>query len=87
MIIRVDTTKGSVRLDNPMDFTSFSVHPDPPAPVAAVAAALATPVPDLEGHVWVTISQLRQLAAPPPLAWEEGFEAMIAYAGDCPLVG
>ncbi len=80
MIVRVAPSTGSVALDEPTDFTSFSVQAEANADRADVADALDTPLPDLDGHVWVSVDQLRELAPSSSPTWHRDFDKMLQYA-------
>ncbi len=86
MIVRVDTTAGTVVLEEPAAFTGFTVVAPAGADEAAVVAALG---PDGrvagEGHVWVRAAAVERWAGAAVEglvddAWREGFAKMLDYA-------
>jgi hypothetical protein len=80
MIIHIDA-EGSVRLDEPDTFTSFSVR----APGLAVDEVVETLAGDGyscdDEHVWVAISRLHTLGdAAGGESWRAGCDGMLEYA-------
>ncbi len=80
MIISCDPTAGSLRMRERDVFTSFHVEAPESTEPAAISRLLATPAPDREDHVWVSIAQLRELAGETSEEWEQNLDAMLAYA-------
>ena len=82
MLIVVDLAAARVSLEDPDEFTRFSVAlegPGDPAPVLA-ASGIGRLRDDGE-HVVVDPAALRALAGPAAdEAWDEGFSGMCAYA-------
>lgn len=75
-------TDGSVTLDQPTEFTAFDIRSADPSP-SAVLAALGSGGSDApeEGHVFVAVAAIRELAgAAADAGWEAGLAAMLAYA-------
>ncbi|MCQ4159024.1 hypothetical protein NON00_03680 [Roseomonas sp. GC11] len=70
---------GMVVLEEPGDFRRFGILAAPGAPLESALAGLAR----VEGqHAWVSPQALRRLAPQAGLPdWEEGFGAMLGYAG------
>ena len=82
MLIVIDLAAARVSLEDPDEFTRFSVAlegPGDPAPVLA-ASGIGRLRDDGE-HVVVDPAALRALAGPAAdEAWDEGFSGMCAYA-------
>jgi hypothetical protein len=73
---------GSVTLDQPTEFTAFDIRSADPSP-SAVLAALGAGCADApeEGHVFVAVAAVRELAGlAVDESWETGLAAMLAYA-------
>lgn len=81
MIVRIDTTAGTVQLVDPGEFTRFHVEAD--ADAVAVAETLGVDGrPASDDHVWIRLDALRRWAgAAADAAWEQKFAGMVAYAG------
>ena len=82
MLVLIDLSAGGVTLDDPSDFTRFSVALAGEGDLAAVVrtAGLGR-LADDGAHVVVDPSALRALAGPAAdAAWEDGFAGMCAYA-------
>ena len=82
MLVLIDLSAGGVTLDDPSDFTRFSVALEGRGDVAArTTAAGLGHLADDGAHVVVDPTALRALAGPAAdEAWDEGFAGMCAYA-------
>lgn len=71
---------GTVSLPDPADFKSFDVMADDVAAALRALGERAVAAPEV-GHVYVSISAVRELAGTAVDAtWEEGFASMLTFA-------
>ncbi len=82
MVIVIDLSEARVSLEDPDEFTRFSVALEGPGdPAEVIAASGIGRLREDGGHVVVDPAALRALAGPAAdEAWDEGFSGMCAYA-------